>query len=205
MNSKLKSFLKKVINGVNNFRFRNKLTIIGSVDFGYTSNILLSDGSTKKDIVIHNRGRMYATLVSKFGGKIVFEENVKIGYGSIIACITTIRIGKGTAIAHNVTIIDNNNHPTHPEDRKIMYNSPWDSPLRNWNYSASAPINIGENVWIGTGARVHKGITVGDNSIIAANAMVTKDVPPNCIVAGNPAKVVKEDIQNEPRLIFDNE
>jgi acetyltransferase-like isoleucine patch superfamily enzyme len=205
MNNKLKSFLKKVINRVNNFRFRNKVTIIGKVDFGYSSKIMLSNGSTKDDIVINNRGRMYATLVSKFGGKIIFEENVKIGYGSILACITTISIGKGTAIAHNVTIIDNNNHPTHPEDRKIMYNSPWDSPLRNWNYSKSAPIIIGENVWIGTGSRLHKGITIGDNSIIAANAMVTKDVPANCIVAGNPAKVVKEDIQSEPRLIPDNE
>ena len=205
MNSKLKSFLKKVINSANNFRFRNKVTIIGKVDFGYSSNILLSNGSAKSDIVIHDRGRMYATLVSKFGGKIIFEENVKIGHGSIVACITTIRIGKGTAIAHNVVIIDNNNHPTHPEDRKIMYNSNWDSPLRNWNYSASAPITIGENVWIGTGARLHKGITVGENSIIAANAMVTRDVPPNCIVAGNPAKIVKEDIRNEPRLIPDNE
>lgn len=205
MNTKLKTFLKKVINLVNNFRFRNKITIIGKVDFGYTSRVMLSNGSTKKDIVINNRGRMYATLVSKFGGKIIFEENVKIGYGSIVACITTIKIGKGTAIAHNVTIIDNNNHSIHPEDRKIMYNSPWDSPLRNWNYSASAPITIGENVWIGTGARLHKGITVGDNSIVAAHAMVTKDVPSNCIVAGNPAKVVKKDIQNEPRLIPDNE
>ncbi|MFT4849686.1 MAG: acetyltransferase-like isoleucine patch superfamily enzyme [Sediminicola sp.] len=205
MNNKLKSFLKKVINRVNNFRFRNKVTIIGKVDFGYSSKIMLSNGSTKDDIVINNRGRMYATLVSKFGGKIIFEENVKIGYGSILACITTISVGKGTAIAHNVTIIDNNNHPTHPEDRKIMYNSPWDSPLRNWNYSKSAPIIIGENVWIGTGSRLHKGITIGDNSIIAANAMVTKDVPANCIVAGNPAKVVKEDIQSEPRLIPDNE
>jgi acetyltransferase-like isoleucine patch superfamily enzyme len=205
MNNKLKSFLKKVINNLNNFRFRNKVTIIGKVDFGYSSNVLLSDGSTKKDIILNNKGRMYATLVSKFGGKIIFEENVKIGYGSVVACITTIRIGKGTAIAHNVTIVDNNNHPTHPEDRKIMYKSPWDSPLRNWNYSASAPIIIGENVWVGTGSRLHKGIIVGDNSIIAAHAMVTKDVPPNCIVAGNPAKVVKENIQNGPRLIPDNE
>jgi maltose O-acetyltransferase len=205
MNSKLKSILKKAINFVNNIRFRNKLTIVGKVDFGYSSSIILSNGSKKGDIVIHNRGRMYATLVSKFGGKIFFEENVKIGHGSIVACISSISIGRGTAIAHNVVIIDNNNHPTHPEDRKIMYNSHWDSPLRNWNYSSSAPIIIGENVWVGTGSRLHKGIAIGDNSIIAANAMVTKDVPANCIVAGNPARVVKEDIQNEPRLILDNE
>ncbi|GHC58343.1 acyltransferase [Ulvibacter litoralis] len=205
MNGTLKLFLKRIINHVNHFRFRNKVTTQGSVDFGYTSRILLCNGSKKQDIILKHRSRMYASLVSKFGGKIIFEENVKIGYGSVIACTTSITIGKGTAIAHNVTIIDNNNHPTHPEDRKLMYNSPWDSPLRNWNYSKSAPISIGENVWVGTGSRIHKGVTIGDNSIIAANAMVTKNVPANSIVAGNPAKVVKENIQNEPRLIMDNE
>jgi len=205
MNSTIKKLLKKVISKAYSFRLRNKATYKGSVDFSYTSKILLSNGSKKQDIVLNDRGRMYATLVSKFGGKITFEENVKVGYGSVIACISEIKIGRGTAIAHQVTIIDNNNHPTHPEDRKIMYNSPWDSPLRNWNYSASAPIFIGENVWIGTGSRIHKGVTIGDNSIIAAHAMVTRDVPANCIVAGNPARVVKENIQDEPRLIPDNE
>lgn len=205
MNGTVKLILKRMIHHVNQFRFRNKVTIEGRVDFGYTSHISLCNGSTKEAIVLKDRARMYATLVSKFGGKIIFEENVKIGYGSVIACINKVHIGKGTAIAHNVTIIDNNNHPTHPEDRKIMYNSPWDSPLRNWNYSKSAPIRIGENIWIGTGSRIHKGVTIGNNSIIAAHAMVTKDVPPNCIVAGNPAKVVRENIFEEERLILDNE
>jgi len=54
------------------------------------------------------------------------------------------------------------------------------------------PIKIEKNVWIGTEAIVLAGITIGENSVVAAGAVVTKDVKPNCLVAGNPAKVVKE-------------
>ena len=55
-----------------------------------------------------------------------------------------------------------------------------------------APVRIGENAWIGDHAVVLKGVTIGENSVVAARAVVTRDVPPNVVVAGNPAKVVKE-------------
>jgi carbonic anhydrase/acetyltransferase-like protein (isoleucine patch superfamily) len=54
------------------------------------------------------------------------------------------------------------------------------------------PVHIGDNVWLGDHATVLKGVTIGDNSVVAARAVVTRDVPANVIVAGNPAKVVKE-------------
>jgi len=199
------NLFKKIINIINNFRFRNKVSIIGNVDFSYTSKIYLSEGSNKQDVIIKDRGRMYGILASKNNGKITLEENVKIGYDSLIGCINSVTIGKGTAIAHNVTILDNNNHPINPIDRKIMYDSPWDSPYRSWKYSISKPIIIGENVWIGADVRINKGIIIGDNSIIAANSVVTKNVPENSIAAGNPAKIVKTNIQDEPRLIYLNE
>ena len=56
----------------------------------------------------------------------------------------------------------------------------------------SKPIHICENVWIGTGATVMPGVTIGENSIIAAASVVTKDIPPNVIAAGVPAKVIKK-------------
>lgn len=201
----MKKVLKIIINKIINFRFRNKVTIIGEVNFSHTTKIALTNGSRAKDIVLNDKGRIYGTLISKFNGKIYIEENVKIGFGTILASTNSIHIKKGTALAHNIKIFDNNNHPVNPEDRKIMYNSPWDSKYRTWKYSVSAPIVIGENVWIGADVRINKGVTIGDNSIVAANSVVTKDVPANCIVAGNPARVVKTDIQNEPRLIPDNE
>jgi acetyltransferase-like isoleucine patch superfamily enzyme len=182
-------------------KFSRKCTIIGEVDFCRKSSVNLSDGSTKEDIVIGNNARIYAQLFSQNHGKIIFEENVKIGFDSFIGSVNSVLIKKGTAIADNVKIVDNNNHPLHPEDRILMYNSPWNSPLRKWKNSLSKPIIIGENVWIGQYARINKGVTVGNNSIVAANTVVTKDVPANCIVAGNPGKIVKMDIQNEPRLL----
>jgi acetyltransferase-like isoleucine patch superfamily enzyme len=54
------------------------------------------------------------------------------------------------------------------------------------------PVHIGDNVWLGDHATVLKGVTIGDNSVVAARAVVTRDVPANVIVAGNPARVVKE-------------
>ena len=58
----------------------------------------------------------------------------------------------------------------------------------------TAPITIGNSVWIGAGATILKGVTIGDNAIIGAGAVVTKDVKANTIVAGNPAKTIKENI-----------
>jgi acetyltransferase-like isoleucine patch superfamily enzyme len=183
------------------FKFRNQATFLGKVDYNRGSLICLQDGSVKEDIIIGNNVRMYAKLISQNHGKIELRNNVKIGATSTIGAVLSITIDEGTAIAHGVNIFDNNNHPIHPDDRKIMYSSPWDSPYRRWRYSISKPIYIGKNVRIGAYVRICKGVNIGDNAIVAANAVVTKDVPSNCIVAGNPAKIVKTDIYLQPRNI----
>ena len=117
-------------------------------------------------------------------------------------CINRVEIGAYTAIAPEVTICDNNNHPVCPAFRKKMRMTPEGHIMRSWKYSANAPITIGENCWIGSNSRICKGVTIGDNAIVAACSVVTKDVPANSIVAGNPAKVVKTDIDILPEPIF---
>lgn len=180
-------------------KYKSRATILGRIHFSRKSKIILIDGSTANDIIIHDASRMYARLISQSHGKIVLEENVKIGFDTVIGSVHSIIIKKGTAIADNVRIYDNNNHPIHPEDRRLMYQSSWKSPLRFWKNSDFKPIVIGENVWIGQSVRINKGVTIGDNSIVAANTVVTKDVPPNSVVAGNPGKIVKTDIDKLPR------
>lgn len=197
----MKSFVKKLIKYFIKQKLRKFCTFSEKVYFNRCSSINLSDGSNKEDIIFGENVRMYGSLTSQNHGKIIFKDNTKIGGGSFIGAVTSITIGEGTAIAHNVEIVDNNNHPTHPEDRKIMYASPWDSPLRKWKCSDSKPIEIGCNVWIGSGVRINKGVKVGDNSIIAAHSVVTKDVPPNSIAAGNPARIVKTDIHKQSRTL----
>ena len=197
----MRKALRRVYQIYLKLKFSKKSNFEGNIDFCRKSKVSLIDGSTKDDINFGANVRMYARLISQNHGKITLKDNVKIGFDSFIGSVNSILINEGTAIADNVTIIDNNNHPINPRDREIMYNSPWDSPYRKWKYSVSKPIVIGKNVWIGQGARINKGVTIGNNSIVAAGSVVTKDVPKNSIAAGNPAKIVKTDIEKEQRLI----
>lgn len=87
-----------------------------------------------------------------------------------------ITIGNNVLIGHNVTLATLN-HDERPEFRQNIY---------------PKPIKIGNNVWIGSNATVLQGITIGDGAIIGANAVVTKDVPENTVVAGVPAKIIRK-------------
>lgn len=161
------------------------------------STISLFDGSTPRDIVIGEMVWMWGTLNSQSGGKIILGDYTRIGPCSVVNSVERIVIGKYTTTAENVHITDNNNHPVNPSYRKYMRICR-DIEPRYWKHSAHAPVMIGENCWIGRNATIMKGVTIGDNSIIAANSVVTKSVPANCIAAGNPAKVVKTNIEDIP-------
>ncbi|MCM4174103.1 acyltransferase [Arenibacter sp. TNZ] len=164
------------------------------------SNIELSFGSTKNDISIGKRMRLRGKLASQYGGKITIGNYSNVNENTVIGAVNSVVIGDFASIAANVTIMDNNNHPVQPDDRKIKQFSESGDELRSWKYAVSKPIIIKNNVWIGANARINKGVTIGQNSIVAANAVVTKDVPDNSIAAGNPAKIVKTDIHLLPRF-----
>lgn len=177
------------------YRLRKKVKLEGSGHkFNSHSRISYDDGAKKGQIVLKDHVDMYGTLVASNDGQIIMGEYSKIGTGSKLLAVNKIIIGKYTGIAENTTIVDNNNHPINPEYRKRMRVTPHGSDMRKWKHSVSSPIIIGENVWIGSNVRICKGVTIGDNSVIAACSVVTKDVPANAIAAGNPAKIVKTDI-----------
>lgn len=158
--------------------------------------------SQKEDIHISSHCLIYGTIASSNHGKVTLGKYSQIGSGSLIRCVERIEIGAYTAIANNVIIQDNNSHPTNPFDRMIMRQTPPGSSERGWINSTHAPIVIGCNCWIGEHSRICKGVTIGDGSIVAANSVVTKPVPANCIVAGNPAKVVKTNIDTSTSRSF---
>lgn len=196
-----KTTIKKILDTIISREIKKKITLKGEkFNFKRISRVTLMDGSTKKNIVLGNNVSMYGELVSQAGGIITIDDHVYIGGGTVIGATNSIVIGAYTMISNNVTIIDNNNHPVNPEDRKWMRQLPLNSVYRLWRYSDSKPIAIGENVWVGINSRINKGVTIGDNSIIASSAVVTKDVPSNCIAAGNPAKIVKTNIEDVPHL-----
>lgn len=180
-------------------KLNNLVTCVSQdVVFGLTSDVALKDGSKPSDIDVGNHVWLYGTLYSQSGGKITLGNYVKIGAGSRVNSAEKVVIGNYTAIATNTVISDNNNHPINPDYRLYMRQQPENDDSRLWKHSIHAPVVIGENVWIGENVRIQKGVNIGDNAVIAANSVITKDVPTNCIAAGNPARVVKTDIDKIP-------
>ncbi len=194
-------FLSMIIRFVISIKLKGKYTSNGRVHFGRLSDIALVDGSTHQDVVFGSGVRMFGTIVSQCNGRVVLGDNVQVGFNSVLGAVESIVVGKDALISHDVTIVDNNNHPVNPLDRRILISSEWGSPLRRWRYSAHKPIVIGQNVWIGEYARICKGVIIGDNAVVGANAVVTKDVPVNSIVVGNPARIVNTDVFKAPRLM----
>lgn len=118
--------------------------------------------------------------------RIVFGKNVNIGDNVSIRCVDKIRIGNNVLMGSRVLIIDNS-HGTYDGD---IQDTPMTEP--NSRKLVSSPVNIEDNVWIGEGAVIQRGITLGQGSIVGANSVVTKNVPPNTIVGGVPAKIIKK-------------
>lgn len=111
-----------------------------------------------------------------YGQNIKIGKNVWIQQGCTFFDRGGIEIGDDVFIAPKVNLVTLN-HVLNPFERSTTY---------------AKPIKIGNRVWIGIGATVLAGVTVGDNSVIAAGTVVTKDVPENTVVAGNPARVIKK-------------
>ena len=174
-----------------------------STDFALTSVIALKDGSIKEDIKIESHVDLYGKLLSSNHRKILMGKYSKIGPRTSVIAVNRVEIGDYTAIADDVVIVDNNYHPINPLDRLIMRVSPHGSDLRMEKHSDSSPIIIGKNVWIGSRVRICKGVNIGDNAIVGAMSVVTKDVPANSIAVGNPARIVKYDIDKTTTSKFD--
>ena len=146
----------------------------------------------KENIKIGHHCDIHARIIAAGKNGRVRIGNYTTIRGGIIGSVESIVIGNYVIISNNVTIYDNNNHPTDPDARLLMCESGFYSDLWNWENSIHSPVVIEDNVWIGEKAAILKGVTVGRGSIVASHSVVTKDVKPYTIVAGNPARIVKE-------------
>lgn len=163
---------------------KSKLFLNANLTFGFKQ---VKSSSKETRLLIEENGKVEVnndfTVYSGSYIRIVKNGNLIINGGFInedveITCASKIIIGKGCTIARGVVIRDYDAHT-----------------IELPNYEISKPIIIGEHVWIGNRAMILKGVNIGNGSIVAAGSIVTKDVPPNVIVAGIPAKVVKENVK----------
>jgi acetyltransferase-like isoleucine patch superfamily enzyme len=131
-------------------------------------------------ITLGDRVRLDSTLarlelVTIDGGRLEIGSNVFINFGSSIVAGTEVKIGNDCLIGAHVTVMDTDFHRV--EDKA------WDT--------TGQPVVIQDRVWLGNRSIVLKGVRIGHDAVVAAGAVVTKDVPPRTVVAGNPARVVR--------------
>lgn len=122
-------------------------------------------------------------------GRVVIGDRCYIG-NSLIISSKSIIIADDVIISWGVTIVDHNSHSLDWEMRRNDVLD-WAGGKKNWGDVAVAPVTIGSKVWIGFGASILKGVNIGEGAIVGAGSVVTKDVAPYTVVAGNPARVVR--------------
>ena len=128
-------------------------------------------------------------VYANFGLKHVhFGKNVFLNFGCTFVDDADIYVGDGTLFGPNVNIVTAC-HPISPK-------------LREYGLQFNKQVHIGKNVWIGANATILPGVNIGDNSVIGAGAVVTKDIPSNVVAVGNPARVLRN-ITEEDLVKFD--
>jgi len=187
----MKKLFIRIISLYNYLRFRKLARIVGTVEIGFYFKVI--NKSKKKDnIIIKNNCSINASLISSETGKIHIGEYSTVRFKSKLKSNKGIYLGRYVIVSNNVTISDNDNHPISPYKRKKMCELGFYSDLWDWKHSVSKEIIIEDNVWIGEKSAILKGVRIGEGSIVAMHSIVTKNVPPYSIVAGNPAKIVKK-------------
>src|SRR3954469_8629419 len=121
----------------------------------------------------------HGTKIRVHEGNVSIGAKTVMGQGCTISSFQHVKIGRECVIADRVMFIDFD-HGVVEVDRPIRLQGIY-----------KRDVNVGNNVWIGYGACILRGVTVGDNAVIGTNAVVTKDVPPNAVVAGLPAKIIR--------------
>ena len=128
-------------------------------------------------------------LHANWGGRHVhFGRNIYANFNLTLVDDTHIYVGDNTMFGPNV-VVATAGHPLLPE-------------LREQGYQYNAPVHIGRNCWSGAGAILLPGVTVGDNAVIGAGSIVTKDVPANTLAVGNPCRVLREIGEHDRAFYF---
>ena len=185
--------INDIINYLNNLHYRSVADIDDKAKILAKAKIINIKG-TKESIKVGAGTNILGELLTfGHGGTIEIGEWCFIGENSRIWSAEKVKIGNHVLISHNVNINDTNGHPIDAELRRKHFQeiATIGHPKQGLDL-ISLPVIIEDDVWIGFNSTILKGVTLGKGSIIAAASVVTKNVPPYSIVAGNPAKIIRE-------------
>jgi maltose O-acetyltransferase len=111
--------------------------------------------------------------------EIIIGQKTMFSNNTVLCAVRSIRVGNNCRIGDGVAIVDADSHEINPA-------------TRDRSVGVVKPVNIGNNVWIGSRVTVLKGVSIGDNSVIGTMSVVTSDIPPNCIATGIPARIIRK-------------
>jgi galactoside O-acetyltransferase len=182
-------------------RYRSNLEIDKSTFLGESTNFRFCVPLRDRNYVrIGKRCVLSGAFVfESSNGQVTIGNDVFIGGASFI-CRDSIQIGDQVTMAWGITLYDHNSHSLNKRDRAEDMRRWYEATVKgvspyltkDWSKVASKPIVIENHAWLGFDVLVLKGVRVGEGAVVAAKSVVTKDVPPGTIVAGNPAEVVRK-------------
>ena len=115
-------------------------------------------------------------LVTYTSGRVEIGDHTFINYGSSIAARASVKIGPHCLLGHYTFVMDNDQHDI----------------IRHAEVPQSGPVIMEDHVWIGSKTVILPGVRIGSRAVIGAGSIVTKDIPPRCVAAGNPARVLRQ-------------
>jgi maltose O-acetyltransferase len=138
------------------------------------------------------RRRILVELLGAFGEESTVRPPLRCDYGSYlgIGARTFVNFGLVALDAAPITIGDD--VQIGPNVQLLTPTHPTDPALRRDKWEAAEPIRVGHNVWLGGGVVVLPGVSIGNDTVVGAGAVVTKDLPPNVMAVGNPARIIRE-------------
>lgn len=166
-------------------KLTQELNTVDRTDFGAIDRIV------ERLLGKSNGAHINPPFYCDYGFHIEVGKNFFANYNCTILDVAKVTIGDNCQFAPNVAIYTAG-HPVHPD-------------TRNTAYEYGIPVTIGDNVWLGGNTVVCPGVHIGNNVVIGAGSVVTKDIPDNVIAAGNPCRVIREITENDRRYYFRNQ
>jgi acetyltransferase-like isoleucine patch superfamily enzyme len=186
--------MRRLITGFQDFRVHQRLLQADGVKIHPTAKVAYRKirwDHSKCRLEIGEGSIVEASLVSEREGACIFiGRNTFIG-GSLIASADRIEVGDDVLISWDCKIVDHNSHATRWSERQNDVKD-WYHGKKDWTHVEVKPVKIGSKSWLGLNVIVLKGVEIGEGAVVAAGAVVVKNVPPWTIVAGNPAKPIGE-------------
>jgi len=170
-------------------QFDEKAMLAEGVRLALNARLINLDDREK--VTIGANSVIRGILRNERGGRMAIGQRIYIGDNALVSSAELVEIGDGTLLAHSAQVFDNDSHPVDPIQRDAHFRAILGDKSGPAYTIASAPVRIGRLCWIGLNAIVMKGTIIGDEAIIAAGSVVTRDIEPRTVAGGNPAVLVK--------------